>query len=103
MMTSHDAEEILLDRCAQAGCGIGVGAQNQMEANVFRVASMIVISRFPAASERLLLASADYFATRPSEQLLAAEIVKRGWVDNLPRLKDMLSRRLRYEPRSSAR
>lgn len=100
-MTSRDAEEILLDRCAQAGCGIGVGAQNQMEANVFRVASMIVVSRFPAASARLLLASTDYFATRPSEQLPAAEIVKRGWVDNLPRLKDMLSRRLPHELRPS--
>jgi hypothetical protein len=101
MMTSRDAEEMLLDRCAKVGSGAGEGAQNQMEANVFRVASMVVVSNFPLASNRLLQASADYFATRPLEELAAVETVKRGWVDNLPRLRDMLSRRLPHEPRPS--
>ena len=54
MITSRDAEEFLLDRCAQAACGGGEIAQNQMEANVFRVASMIIGPQFPIASERLL-------------------------------------------------
>jgi hypothetical protein len=36
-----------------------------------------------------------YFAAHPSELLESAETVRRGWIVNLPRLRDRLERRCR--------
>lgn len=53
---------------------------------------MVVQSRFPQESKRLLLASDRYFATHPNESLPPGDVVRRGWVLGLPRLRDMQSR-----------
>jgi len=37
-----------------------------------------------------------YFASHPNERLPSAEVVRRGWVIGLPRLRDMLSRQLQW-------
>jgi hypothetical protein len=42
----------------------------------------------------LIQASERYFAAHPDEKLAPAEVVGNGWIMNLPRLRDMLSRRL---------
>jgi hypothetical protein len=70
-------------------------AQDQREANVFRLAAMVVQSRFPSESKSLMLASERYFAAHPNERLAPAEVVRKGWVLSLPRLRDTLSHRLR--------
>ena len=71
-----------------------VPAQDQREANVFRLAAMIVRSRFPQESASLMQASERYFALHPEERLPSEDVVRRGWVLSLPRLRDMLSRQL---------
>jgi hypothetical protein len=89
-MNARELEEELLVRCAAAARSPRAHAVDQREANVFRVAGMVLRSRFPLASENLRHVSDRYFASHPAQLLPAAEVVKMGWVFNLPRLKDML-------------
>ncbi|MBW7900579.1 MAG: hypothetical protein H3C26_03830 [Rhodocyclaceae bacterium] len=93
-MTARDAESALLARCAAVAREIAQPARNQREANVFRLAAMVVQSRFPCESKSLMQASEQYFARHPDERLAPVEVVQNGWVSSLPRLRDMLSRRL---------
>lgn len=58
------------------------------------MAAMVIQSRFPFEATRLIAASVRYFATPPAERLTAAEVIRLGWVINLPRLRDRLSRQL---------
>jgi hypothetical protein len=93
-MTAREMESALLDRCAAVARAVAPAAGDQREANVFRLAAMVVQSRFPGESRSLMQASERYFATHPDEKLVPAEVVGNGWVMNLPRLRDRLSRRL---------
>lgn len=93
-MNTRDAEAALLTRCAVAAREEALAAQDQREANVFRLAAMVVQSRFPHESTRLMRASERYFATHPGERLAPGEVVRNGWVFSLPRLRDMLSHQL---------
>lgn len=93
-MTARDVESALLARCAAAARELAQSAQDQREANVFRLAAMVVQSRFPNESMYLMRASERYFDSHPNERLAPADIVRKGWVLSLPRLRDMLSQRL---------
>ncbi|KZB71032.1 hypothetical protein AUQ43_09355 [Thalassospira sp. MCCC 1A01148] len=62
-----------------------------MEANAFRVASMILRSKFPNEADRLLVASQNYFDINPDELVETAEALRRNWVPGLPRFRDFLS------------
>lgn len=93
-MTARDVESALLTRCAAVAREVAPTAQDQREANVFRLASMVVRSEFPRESNSLMLASEQYFATHPNESLLPDAVVRNGWVLSLPRLRDMLCHRL---------
>lgn len=93
-MTARDAESALLARCTAVARELAQSAQDQREANVFRLAAMVVQSRFPSESMRLMHASERYFDSHPSERLAPADVVRRGWVLSLPRLRDMLSHKL---------
>jgi hypothetical protein len=94
LMTSRDLESTLLSRCAAVARQVSAQAQDQCEANVFRLAAMVVQTRFPAESKSLMQASEQYFATHPGEQLAPQTVVQKGWVFSLPRLRDMLSHQL---------
>ena len=94
-MTARDIESALLTRCAAVARGAGSSAQDQREANVFRLAAMVVRSRFPSESMRLMQASERYFDLHPNEKIAPADVVRKGWVLSLPRLRDMLSHKLR--------
>jgi hypothetical protein len=93
-MTARDLESALLARCAAVAREVAPTARDQREANVFRLAAMVVQSRFQRESESLMRASEQYFATHPDKKLAPAEIVRNGWVLSPPRLRDMLSRQL---------
>lgn len=93
-MTARELEAVLLTRCASVARDVAPIAQDQREANVFHLAAMVVRSRFPRESTRLMLASERYFATHPSERLAPGDVVRSGWVQSLPRLPDMLSKQL---------
>lgn len=94
-MTARDTESALLARCAVVAREAEQSAQDQREANVFRLAAMVMRSRFPNESARLMSASERYFEARPNERLDPADVVRKGWIVSLPRLHDRLSRRLR--------
>lgn len=60
-MTTRDFEASLLARCAAVAREAAQTAQDQREANVLRLAAMVVQSRFPRESRRLMRASEQYF------------------------------------------
>ena len=93
-MKARDVEAALLTRCAAVAREAAPAAQDQREANVFRLASMVVRSKFPRESDRLMLASEQYFAVHPNDSLVPGAVVRNGWIVSLPRLRDMLSHRL---------
>lgn len=93
-MTTRDTEAALLARCSAVARELGQTARNQREANVFRLAAMVVQSRFPGESKQLMAASDRYFDAHPDERLPPEDVVRKGWVASLPRLRDMLSHRL---------
>lgn len=93
-MNTRDAESALLTRCAAVAREVAQPAQDQCEANVFRLAAMVIQSRFPRESKSLMRASEQYFAVHPNERLAPADVVRNGWVLSLPRLRNMLSHRL---------
>ena len=95
-MNVREAESALLARCSTVAREAAQPAQDQREANVFRVAAMVVQSQFPGESMCLMRASERYFDSHPNEQLEPAEVVRRGWVLSLPRLRDMLLRQLQW-------
>jgi hypothetical protein len=96
-MTARELESALLTRCTAVARQHAQEALDQREANVFRLAAMVVRSRFPAESACLMQVSDQYFALHPSEKLAAEEVVSKGWVLSLPRLRDMLSHQF-YQP-----
>lgn len=59
------------------------------------VAGMIIGNGFPVSQKRLLDAAARYFEMYADAKVETAEVVRRGWVLNLPRLRDRLERKLR--------
>lgn len=93
-MTSRQAEQDMLNQCAAVAHATVLVAADQKEANIFRVAAMVVQSRFPLEAARLSAASESYLSLNPNEQLPAGEVASRGWILSLPRLKDALTSRL---------
>lgn len=93
-MAARDTESVLLARCSVVAREAEQSAQDQREANVFRLAAMVVQSRFPSESMCLMRASDRYFALHPDEKLAPADVVRNGWILSLPRLRDMLSHQL---------
>ncbi len=91
-MAARDAESALLARCVVVAREAAQSAQDQREANVFRLAGMILSIRYPEAGQRLFAAATTYFAEHPEQQLPSAEIVRRGWIINAPRLRDRLGK-----------
>jgi hypothetical protein len=97
-MVARNVESALIARCCAVARQDGLCAQKQCEANVFRLAAMLVQSRFPSESKRLTQASEQYFASHPNEQLDPAEVINKGWILGLPRFRDMLNHQLLNEP-----
>lgn len=93
-MTARESENDMLIRCAAAARSLTLAAQDQRDANVFRVAAMVVQSRLPNEATRLMQVSEEYFLHHPAERLPAVAVVRNGWVFSLPRLRDMLSLKL---------
>lgn len=99
-MDAREREQMLLDRCVVVAQQPAASAGNSAEANVFRLAGSVLRSRLPAESSRLKAVSAAYFAHHPDEQLPTVEVVRSGLVVSLPRLRDMLSKKLHWNTRA---
>ena len=96
-MSARDNEQKLLERCEAIAKNRETMIQDLQEANVMRLAGMVIRTDNPRASASLLRASELYFRAHPADQLPAEEVIRKGWVISLPRLRDMLSRQLRQE------
>ena len=94
MATARDLEDEMLMRCVVGAHSPVVVANDLREANVFRVASMVIETRFPTESARLLKVCDDYFLLHPDDRLPSVDVVRNGWIFSLPRLRDMLSLKL---------
>lgn len=94
-MQSRTNELETIRRCVDAALGQLAAPAGQREANVFRLAAMILGPRFPAESGRMMSMCDRYFAVQPSELLESAQVVRNRWVVSLPRLRDALERELR--------
>lgn len=89
-MTAREIESAMLVRCSAVAMGLASSAEDQREANVFRLAAMVLRSRFPGESVSLMQASERYFALHPDQKLDPADVVRNGWVFSMPRFRDML-------------
>ena len=95
-MDARQRERMLLERCRVVAQQPDASADDGAEANVFRLAGSVLRSRLPVEAARLKAASAAYFELHPDEQLPTQEVVRSGLVVSLPRLRDMLSHKLRW-------
>lgn len=94
-MDPRAREAAMLDRCvevARSKTGLA-SAVDGREANVFRVAAMVIQSRFPTESKTLMQCADRYFLAHPNELGPAVDVVQKGDVISLPRLRDFLTRR----------
>lgn len=65
MNSARDTEQAMLERCRQIATTPDDVPRNQAEANVCRLAGMIVRIRYPEAGARLFDAATTYFAEHP--------------------------------------
>lgn len=84
----------MLERCRHIATIPGEAPRDQAEANVCRLAGMIVSIRYPEAGARLFDSATAYFTQHPDQQVPSAEVVRRGWIINAPGLRDQLERLL---------
>ena len=102
-MNARDAEHLLLDRCLQAATGQSAHAVDAREAHQWRVAAALLRGPQPDAAGRLSRAAEAFFRTHPQERTVStADLVRRGWIESLPRLRDMLLARLERQPDARA-
>ena len=94
---SRAREAAMLNRCVFVARSESshVSASSGREANVFRVAAMVIQSRFAAESKALMACADRYFTTHPDALRPAIEVIRNGDVISLPRLRDSLSHRFR--------
>jgi hypothetical protein len=96
-MDPREKESLMLERCEAGARGRVQAADDQAEANVFRVAAMVLETWFPDESKRLDQASSAYFVTHPSDRVSVSSVIQQGWIISLPRLRDMLGLQLRRQ------
>lgn len=93
-MGARELEAQLIDRCRALALGEKPALDDERLANVCRLAAMVLRSRRPAQAARLAAVSEAYFESEGRSALPAEEILRRGWVISLPRLRDSLLRAL---------
>lgn len=100
-MNARDTEESLIAHCVAAVRGELSSAPDRRHANVFRMAALTLLHRFPAESDAMLASANAWFARHPEDEVESAEVIRQGWVSGLPRFREMLSERSRMEAKAS--
>lgn len=90
-VSARKAEAELLRLAVRVGRGELSAVTTSREANVLRVAAMLLPERQQAQSRRLAAAAQAFFDSAPDEQLDAGEVVRRGWIASLPRLHERIT------------
>jgi len=96
-MNARESESRLVERCALVARRPDTFAADALEANVFRLAGMVVRSEFPDEWRNLVATSQRYFDAHPGTLVEPGEVVRKGWVVSFPRLRDLLRTQLRKE------
>ena len=86
----RDQEDHLLDKCVAVSLGQLDSAVDAHEANVFRVAGMVLQSSHPMEAAALTKVAKAYFEDNPLDLVQSAQVVRNRWVTSLPRLRDFL-------------
>lgn len=97
-MNSRIREAAMLERCAviARAQGKSCAAEDAREANILRVAAMVIQSRFPAESKAMMQCAERYFAERPDDLRPVVDVIRNGDVISLPRLRDSLTRKFNF-------
>ena len=93
-VNAREQENLILEKCVAAASGTLLAATNREEANVFRLAAIVVRSRYPDYADRVAGACDLWFEKHPHDKLPSDEVIRSGWVISMPRLRDMLNQRL---------
>lgn len=88
-------EDHLLTLCVQISSGCSAVNLSVEQANVCRVAAMVVDGNFPESAVLLRTAAATYFTDHPEQKFEVSEVIRKGWIFDLPRLRHSLERRLK--------
>ena len=94
-LTGREQEALLIQRCVSLARGEPVAATDARDANVFRVASMLLGREFQVEAQQLRKSSERYFVEYPSEKVDTTQVLHNGWMIGLPRFRDRLERKLR--------
>ncbi len=78
MSTACDNEQAMMERSRHIANIPSEDNSDQSEPNVFRLAGMIISTRYPASGERLFDAATASFTQHPDQQVPSAEVVRRG-------------------------
>ena len=90
MVSARETERELINCCCDvAACKTVV--INEALANVLNISASLLKREFPIPSAAMQAASDLYFATAEHPQLTATQILERGWIISLPRLKNRLA------------
>jgi hypothetical protein len=92
-LTAREREALLLARCAEV-VTTASAAVNEIEANVFAFASMLLRPRQQNAAARLLDASSLFFDANPGTRISPSQLEAHGWIVSMPRFKNQLERYL---------
>lgn len=93
-MDARQHEEKLVARCFAVASGDATAPIDEREANVFRIVATILGPQHAAEADRLLAVSSAWFLAHNVEALPAAEVVRRGWIVSLPRMRQFVCRAL---------
>jgi transcriptional regulator with XRE-family HTH domain len=88
--SAREVEADMLRRCAEVAHGL-TAPSSQQEANIFLVAGNLISSTYREEALEIRSACGKYFENHPGERLSVDDVIKRGWVPSLPRLRDNLS------------
>ncbi len=94
-LTGREQEALLVQRCVSVARGEPVVPTDARDANVFRVASMLLGREFEVETQQLRKSSERYFVAFPSEKVDTTQVLNNGWMIGLPRFRDRLERKLR--------
>lgn len=94
-LTARDKERLIITRCvsvAEKGTSsVQNIAENEYEAHMFRLASILIEQVLKTESEHLKFASDHYFMCHPNvQQLKSSDFIQKKWIVDFSRFKTLL-------------
>lgn len=90
---SRQTESDVVKRCIEVGTG-GSSAANRHDADIYRVAAQLLMTRYPIEAARLKQAAEHYFDASGHQPRSFSRVVEEGLVCNLARLRNLLEHAL---------